>query len=464
MHVSTRIKVFETGTGKHLLCNAITGEILPFTDRGLRLLEAIASGRADSCGADLMTQLKRKGILFESPEEEERAFVAVCQKGWRAFQRSAPRQYTFVINTHCNFQCPYCFEEAFEAPARTLTPSQVDGAFAVIDRLSGGRRKAEARYEIFGGEPLLPGSRSIVEYALTRIADRQGQASIQTNGYHLSDFVDLIAKFRHAISNVQVTLDGPRDIHDRRRLAKGGGPTFARIVSGIDALTDADLPVRIDLRMNVDRRNLKYLAEMAEVYQAHGWTKNPRFTFVAAPVDNRCGKLTDPAAIVGWDELFDQVYPLSTDTQGGPFDLGVFKPAGYFRYYMRTIRESMDGGPAKVPEFVPKALYCEAAGLKLFVFHPDGRIYPCPEAIGTTALAIGAYHPEFRIDRKRARQWKHQTVVNRERCRTCAISTFCGGGCVLLALVRNGTMSEPDCEGAGEVMRSYFLKLGAPGK
>ncbi|HEU0142289.1 MAG TPA: SPASM domain-containing protein [Bryobacteraceae bacterium] len=462
MHVARRIRVFDTGSNRHLLCNALTGEILVLSDAGLRLLDALARGEPAACDSSVVEQWKRKSILFDAPEEEERQFVELCRKSWIEFQRSAPRQYTFVVNTHCNFECGYCFEKAYDLPTRTLSIEQVDAAFAVLDRFSKNRRQTGgAQYELFGGEPLLPGSRHIVDYLLARIGDRGGKASIQTNGYHLSSFVDLIAAHRNSVSQVQVTLDGPRNIHDRRRVRKGGQPTFDQVVSGIDALTRKELPLRINVRMNVDRRNVDYLADMAAVYDEKGWTKNPHFAFVAAPVDNRCGKLSGPDALMGWHELFERVFPLSTDLGGGPFDLSVFKTASYFRYYVQAARESLAMGKHFAPEFIPKVLYCEAAGLKLFAFHPDGRIYPCPEAIGTEALAIGVYHPAFHIDRGRARRWRHQTILNRARCRTCDISTFCGGGCVLTALMANGSMSEPVCENAADVMQCYFEKIGA---
>ncbi|MCL4854925.1 MAG: hypothetical protein KJZ78_26495, partial [Bryobacteraceae bacterium] len=114
MHVARRIRVFDTGSNRHLLCNALTGEILVLSDAGLRLLEAVARREPAACDSSVIEQWKRKSILFDAPEEEERQFVELCRKSWIEFQRSAPRQYTFVVNTHCNFQCGYCFEKAYD--------------------------------------------------------------------------------------------------------------------------------------------------------------------------------------------------------------------------------------------------------------------------------------------------------------------------------------------------------------
>jgi uncharacterized protein len=108
---------------------------------------------------------------------------------------------------------------------------------------------------------------------------------------------------------------------------------------------------------------------------------------------------------------------------------------------------------------MPKVLYCEAAALKLFVFHPDGLIYPCPEAVGMKELAIGKYYPDWIMDEANMKLWRAQTILTRAQCRTCEISTFCGGGCVLNALLKNGNITVPECENAPEMLAVYFDKI-----
>jgi uncharacterized protein len=292
---------------------------------------------------------------------------------------------------------------------------------------------------------------------MDRLIARGYRASLQTNGYFLQDNLDFFTGHAHHIGQVQVTLDGPREMHDRRRVLSGGRPTFDRIAAGVDALLATGVPIRVNLRMNVDRENAGALAAMANVYVERGWTRDARCSFVAAPVDNRCGTVANPSSLLRWDELFALLQPLSTDGGLGPFELSPFKIAGYFRHWVSAMR---DGEQAR---FIPKVIYCEAAALKLFAFHPDGRIYPCPETVGVESLAIGTYAPSFTIDRTRAKQWRAQTILRRPQCSGCDISTFCGGGCVLTALMLNGSMAEPVCENAHEVMELYFERMCGAG-
>jgi uncharacterized protein len=452
-----RLKAFDVGSGNHVVCNAITGKLVVMSDAGVRLLDGLRGGDAATCPPGVLGELARERLVFASRDEEERTFVRLCEAAWDDFRRNSPRHYTFVLNSHCNFNCSYCFEGAPKAPQMTLTREQIDSAFDVIDRYAAEQlAEGPQSIEIFGGEPLLPRSRPVLDHLLSRLSERGGAASIQTNGYHLSSYLDLFVRYQAHIGQVQVTLDGPRDVHDRRRAPKGGQPAFDRIVAGIDALLRLDLPIRVHIRMNVDRDNVSDLSAMAEVYGAHGWARDSRCNFVAAPVDNRCGTMRNADHLLPWSELFERVFPLSTDAGGGPFDLSVFKITTYFRHYLDVARRSAAGCPPEQPRFIPKVIYCEAAALKLFAFHPDGRIYPCPEAVGIEGLAVGTYHPKLSLDERRTAQWREQTILRRSRCRTCEIATFCGGGCVLTALLQNGTMAEPVCENAQEILELYF--------
>jgi uncharacterized protein len=458
VYLTRRFRTFPAGGDSAIVCNALTGEISVFRGPALDALDALRDGRPPDCSPALLKQLRAQRFLFESHEQEDAYFRDLCGRAWESFRRESAQHYTFVVTTLCNFNCPYCFEdESMRTRAQTLNVSQVAAAFDVMDETAartGDPRPPEV--EIFGGEPLLPIARPVVEYLLACLAERHGRASLQTNGFHLAGYLGVLQRYPAQFRQLQVTLDGPREIHDLRRILWAGQPTFDRIVAAIDDVARLDLPLSVNIRMNVDRENVDALEAMADVYAAHGWTDDPRFTFVAAPVDNRSGILGDPGRLVTWDELFRRLLPLSVDTGGGPFDLSVFKTAGYFRHYLGTAAAHGARG-----EFVPRVSYCEAVALKLFVFHPDGQIYPCPETVGRPEFAIGTYFPLRSFDAEACARWTSQTILNRRQCRECAISTFCGGGCVLAALHENGTMAVPACERCSHVLDAFFGQFTA---
>jgi uncharacterized protein len=452
MHVTERLATYPAGPDRTVVCNALTGEVSVVTDAGVRSLAAVRDGTGTELDPAVLDDLVRRHLVFPRREDEEAHFAQVCTVAWERFLAEAPRHYTLILNTHCNFACPYCFESTDQRAVRsTLTVAQVDAAFAVIDADGG----PPPQVELFGGEPLLPGTGPVLEHALRALADRGGGATLQTNGWHLATHLPLLRRYDGVVRQLQVTLDGPAAVHDRRRVRVGGQGTFERIVAGLDAVHRSDLRVGVNVRTNVDRDNLASLDRLAALYASTGWSADDRFTFTAAPVDNRGGGV-DPSRIVGWDELFDVVAPLSVDAGGGPFDLGVFKVLGFFRSAIGRAVRGLE--PA---DFVPRVNYCEAVALKLLVFHPDGSVYPCPEVLGQPRHAIGTYDPVLVLDEARAAPWRQQTVLGRESCHTCPISTFCGGGCRLAAISENGTGDVPACEHARELVQAWFGRLDA---
>ena len=88
-----------------------------------------------------------------------------------------------------------------------------------------------------GGEPTLLG----VDYFKRVVALQQQYANgkrinnaFQTNGVLINDAWADFFKAHHFL--IGVSIDGPRERHDKYRLDKGGGSTFAKVMRGIDTL------------------------------------------------------------------------------------------------------------------------------------------------------------------------------------------------------------------------------------
>ena len=108
----------------------------------------------------------------------------------------------------------------------------------------------------YGGEPTL--YLDMIEALSAQLRDaceRRGAqylpATIITNGYLLTEKTAQRLKAA-GIEEAQVTLDGDRDTHNRRRPLKGGVGTFDRILENVAASRDI---LKIQIRINVDRSN-----------------------------------------------------------------------------------------------------------------------------------------------------------------------------------------------------------------
>ena len=56
--------------------------------------------------------------------------------------------------------------------------------------------------------------------------------------------------------------------------------------------------------------------------------------------------------------------------------------------------------------------------------------------------------------------WRGNTILKKKKCLDCKISTLCGGGCAVEALMKNGDLHKPVCDNAPQVLRKYFDYLG----
>ena len=73
---------------------------------------------------------------------------------------------------------------------------------------------------------------------------------LQTNGTRIDD--EWAQFFRENKFGVGVSLDGPREIHDRQRLNASGQPSFDRVLGGLDTLKRHGIPLSILMVVDED--------------------------------------------------------------------------------------------------------------------------------------------------------------------------------------------------------------------
>lgn len=146
---------------------------------------------------------------------------------------SAPRMLTFMMTYRCNLRCTMCWQWGEQGLFHDLPKQheieQLDLATlrSVIDDVAG----QGTGVFLWGGEPflhrdLLP----FVEY----VKSKGLYCSINTNGTYLpreaGRLVDL------GVDAIMVSVDGPREVHDRIRGMEG---SFQRIADGVRAVREA---------------------------------------------------------------------------------------------------------------------------------------------------------------------------------------------------------------------------------
>ncbi len=146
---------------------------------------------------------------------------------------------TKPIGPICNLDCKYCFylEKEKLYPDAGSWKMQDDVLEAYISQYIAAQDSPEVNFAWQGGEPTLLGVdyfRRVVQLQRKYADGKQISNALQTNGTLLDD--DWCRFLTEEKFLVGLSIDGPRDLHDRYRVDKQQKPTFDAVMRGLDFL------------------------------------------------------------------------------------------------------------------------------------------------------------------------------------------------------------------------------------
>jgi len=386
----------------------------------------------------LKNDLVEKGYLFPSREEED----AVVQTQYVEFQKKYEQTQTqliFSVTFACNFACSYCYQKEFSPETSRLTTDIIDSFFSYVEKTFG-QETPKPYITLFGGEPLLSGQahKTAITHFFQKAKKHNYELAIVTNGYELKSYVPLMKMTGAAIKEIQVTLDGDRNNHDKRRKAKNGSPTFDKIVEGIDTALNAGY--RINLRAILDKENMESLPSLAFFCEYRGWLNQPEGRFVTALGRNyELYGCQDPNLLYTRAELYREFVRLSVTH---PI-LKKFHTPNF-----HGMRNLFENGTLPFPIFDS----CPACK-KEWAFDPSGGVYGCTASVGVEKYRLGSFtDPDFLYDLNQEKEWRTRDVLSIPECRDCSVALSCGGGCGVLADRKNGKIHSPDCRPVRELV------------
>ncbi|MFY0677361.1 MAG: quinohemoprotein amine dehydrogenase maturation protein [Neptuniibacter sp.] len=135
------------------------------------------------------------------------------------------------VNTGCNLSCTYCYKEDLDTPSngRKMTFETAKESIDLLVNESSGQEKLNVIF--FGGEPLsnLKLIKKVIDYCDSQTTKKLNfDYSLTTNATLLND--ETIEFLRANNVGVSVSIDGPKAVHDRRRITVGGQGTYHVVV------------------------------------------------------------------------------------------------------------------------------------------------------------------------------------------------------------------------------------------
>ena len=321
----------------------------------------------------------------------------------------------------CNLNCSYCFASQGHYHGERAVMSYEVGKRALdfLIENSGTRRNLEV--DFFGGEPLLNFDvvKDLVKYArsIEKEKGKNFRFTLTTNGVLIDQ--DVIDFANAEMSNVVLSLDGRKEIHDRFRVDYAGKGSFDKIVPEFQQLVEARGGKNYYMRGTFTHANPDFLEDI-KVMLDLGFNELSMEPVVCAEGDP--AELTDEDIKIV-SEQYEKLAELMLERhkEGRPFT---------FYHYMIDLK----GGPC-----IYKRISGCGSGTEYMAVTPWGDLYPCHQFVGEEDFKLGnvwdgVTAPSVQQD------FAACNVYTRPECKDCWAKLYCSGGCAANAYHSTGSV------------------------
>ena len=153
-----------------------------------------------------------------------------------------------MVAEQCNLACPYCIKDRLmglrpERRQARMTARHATEAIDAFLALAAQNGRTDVGLQFRGGEPLL--NAAVVFDATRYMRERWTRGSVTVS--MVSNATLVTAPMAKTLAElaiaVEVSIDGPQQIHDSIRFTKGGKPTYDRVMNGLSRLIEAGVEV-----------------------------------------------------------------------------------------------------------------------------------------------------------------------------------------------------------------------------
>ena len=363
-----------------------------------------------------ITELKEKGKLFS-----EDSFAPLANELKRRTSGVIKALCLHVAHT-CNLNCSYCFasQGRYHGDRALMSLDVGKRAIDFLIENSGSRRNLEV--DFFGGEPLMNFDmiKGLVKYAREeeKKHGKNFRFTLTTNGMLIDD--DVIDFANRECSNVVLSLDGRKEIHDRFRVDYAGKGSWDRIVPKFRKLVEARGGKSYYMRGTFTHSNPDFLEDIKAMLDL-GFRELSMEPVVCAEDDPM--KLTDedlPVVLKQYEDLARLMK--KKKAEGDPFT---------FYHYMLDLT----GGPC-----IYKRISGCGSGTEYMAVTPWGDLYPCHQFVGDEKFRLGdIWHGVENTEIQE--QFASCNLYRREECRDCWARLYCSGGCAANSYHSTGSVT-----------------------
>ncbi len=375
----------------------------------------ITEAEFDECCAQI-EELRSAGQLFAEDTFEPLA------GNLKEKSKGVVKALCLHIAHSCNLNCSYCFASQGKYHGERAVMSYEVGKQA-LDFLianSGTRRNLEV--DFFGGEPLMNFDvvKQLVAYArsVEKAAGKNFRFTLTTNGLLIDD--DVIDFANRECSNVVLSLDGRKEVHDRFRVDLAGNGSWERIVPKFQKMVEARGGKNYYMRGTFTHANPDFLEDIKTMLDL-GFNELSMEPVVCPEGDPSALTAEDlPIVLEQYEKLAELM--LERHRAGKPFT---------FYHYMIDLK----GGPC-----IYKRISGCGSGTEYMAVTPWGDLYPCHQFVGEEKFKLGNVWDGVTNTECQC-EFAACNVYTRPECRDCWAKLYCSGGCAANAYHATGSVN-----------------------
>ena len=330
----------------------------------------------------------------------------------------------------CNLNCAYCFASQGKYNGERAVMSFEVGKQALDFLVEHSGKRHNLEVDFFGGEPLMNFQvvKDLVAYArsIEKEAGKNFRFTLTTNGMLIDD--EVIDFANREMSNVVLSLDGRKEVHDRYRVDYAGNGSWERIVPKFQKLVRERGGRNYYMRGTFTHHNPDFLQDIRQMLDL-GFTELSMEPVVCAPDDPTALTEEDRRIVLDQYEKLAELM-LEREREERPFT---------FYHYMIDL----SGGPC-----IYKRISGCGSGTEYMAVTPWGDLYPCHQFVGDEHFRLGdIWHgldnPEVQ------KEFASCNVYAKPECRDCWAKLYCSGGCAANAFHATGSITgvyEAGCE------------------
>ena len=431
--------------GYHIVLDTCSGAVHTVDDVAYDMIAAYKDTERGALIAEMLKKYASRPDVTKAELEECYEDIAALESSGQLFTKDTYRDMAGTFKARsgnvikalclhvahtCNLNCSYCFASQGKYHGeRALMPFEVSKrAIDFLIENSGTRRNLEV--DFFGGEPLMNWDvvKKTVAYARSVEKERgkNFRFTLTTNGVLIDD--EVIDFCNREMSNVVLSLDGRKEIHDATRVDLAGDGSYDKIVPKFQKLVAARGGKHYYMRGTFTHRNPDFTKDVLHMADL-GFTELSMEPVVAAP--------DDPMALTPADiEIVKEQYEILAKEM-----LRREKEGKGFTFYHYMI--DLTAGPC-----IYKRISGCGSGTEYMAVTPWGDLYPCHQFVGENSYKLGDIYHGVTNEGLRE-EFRSCNAYARPECADCWAKLYCSGGCAANAFHASGSIRgiyKPGCE------------------